>query len=95
MSIEWLFDRISDHTMKLWRYEVVGGFEPQRLRENVYLAPTLRREIKKKLLDGGVTALPKVLEAYIGEVVLSTDAMHLRQKGMASTGIGQVCLGLL
>ena len=42
--MEWLFDRIRNHITKLWRSEAVGGFEPHWLRENVYLAPTLRRE---------------------------------------------------
>ena len=64
--MELLLDRNKDHKTKLWRYEVAGGFQPHRLRENVYLASTLRRETKR-FLDGGVGALPKVLEAYMGE----------------------------
>ena len=38
------------------------GASSQQLRENVYLAPTLRVETK-----GGEGALPKVLEAYVVE----------------------------
>ena len=38
--------------------------KPQWLSGNVTLAPTLRKETKR-LLDGGVGALPKVLVAYM------------------------------
>jgi hypothetical protein len=65
MVIEWSLDRIKYHTKKLWGFETVGSFQP-RLRENIYLAPTLGRETKM-FLDSGVGALPKVLEAYMGE----------------------------
>ena len=44
------------------------GVQPERLKENVYLAPILNRETKG-FSDGGVGALPEVLEAYVGEVV--------------------------
>ena len=39
-------DSIRDRTTKLWRYEADGGFQPQQLKENVYLAPTLKRVTK-------------------------------------------------
>ena len=35
--MEWSFDGSKDHTKKLWRYEDAGGFQTQRLRENVHL----------------------------------------------------------
>ena len=41
-----LLERIKVYTTKLWRLEIVVGFQPQQLRENVCLAPTLRRETK-------------------------------------------------
>jgi hypothetical protein len=47
-----LFDRIRDWTTKLWRFEVVGGLQPQQLKENVYMGPTLRRETKGYLTVG-------------------------------------------
>jgi hypothetical protein len=46
MLMEWLLDRIGGMATKLWRFEVVGGFQTQRLRGNVYLAPTLRRDTR-------------------------------------------------
>jgi hypothetical protein len=45
----------------------LGGLLAQRLRENVYLAPTLGRETKDFFTVG--EAPPKVLEAYMGEMV--------------------------
>jgi hypothetical protein len=59
--------RIQDRTWKLWGSEAAGGFQPQRLKENVYLAPTLGRETKGFLMVGEPP--PKVLEAYMSEVV--------------------------
>ena len=44
--MECLLDGSKDHTTKLWRSKDVGGFQPQLLRKNVYLAPTIRRETK-------------------------------------------------
>ena len=72
-------DNMRDHRKKLWWSEDVGGFKSQQLRENVYLAPTLRRETKR-LLDGVVGPLPKVLEAYMGEATWPN--------GMAFTCLG-------
>jgi hypothetical protein len=51
---------IKDHTRKLCCSEAAWGFQPQRLRENVYLGPTLGRETKR-FLDGEIGDLPKVL----------------------------------
>ena len=67
MTIEWLFVRIEAPTWKLWGYEAAGGFQPQPLRENVYLASTLGRETRGFLTGGGTP--PKVLKAYMDEVV--------------------------
>ena len=61
--MKWYFDRISKHTTKLWRFEAIGGFHPLRLRKNVY----------KMLFEGGIGALPKVLEVYMGEAVFPTN----------------------
>ena len=52
MTIEWSLDHIKYHTKKLWGFEVVGGFQPHRAKENVYLAPTLGRETKCYLTVG-------------------------------------------
>jgi hypothetical protein len=52
MTIEWLVVRIKDHTWKLWGSKAAGGFQPQWLRDNVYLAPTLGRETKGFLMVG-------------------------------------------
>jgi hypothetical protein len=52
MRITWSYVSIKDHTWKLWRSEVAGGFKPQRLRENVYLAPTLGRKTNGFLMVG-------------------------------------------
>ena len=41
-----MLDRIRCHTTKLWMYEVIGGVQPQRLMEYVYLAQTLRKTTK-------------------------------------------------
>ena len=47
MLMEWLFVKIGFCTWELWRSEVVGDFKSQHLiKENVYLAPTLRRGTK-------------------------------------------------
>ena len=59
--------------MNLWRFKVVGGLHAQRLRENAYLAPTLRRETKFYLTVGWGPC-PKFLEAYMDEVALPTDS---------------------
>ena len=52
MSMGWFIARIKDHKMKIWKSEAVGGLQPQRLRENIYLTPTLRRETKDYLTVG-------------------------------------------
>jgi hypothetical protein len=52
MTMKWLFDSIKDHTKKLWRFKVIGGFQPQQFREDAYLAPTLGRETKGYLIVG-------------------------------------------
>ena len=52
MSITWMLDKIKGQTMKLWRFEAIEELQPQQLRENVYLAPTLRRETKSYLMVG-------------------------------------------
>jgi hypothetical protein len=68
MRIEWFVVRIQYRTWKLWGSEAAGGFYPQWLRQNVYLVPTLGRETKGFFMVGGGPP-PKVLEAYMGEVV--------------------------
>jgi hypothetical protein len=50
--MEWLHVSIRDHTMMLYCSKTVGGFQSQQLRENVYLAPSLGREIKGLLTVG-------------------------------------------
>ena len=68
--MKWLLDRSRDNITKLWRSKAAGGFQPQWLRENVYLAPTLKRETKG--FHDGAEALPKVLEAYMDEAAWPT-----------------------
>lgn len=41
-----LFDRIIDDTKRLWGPEAAGGYQPQVLRENIYLAPSLGKHPK-------------------------------------------------
>ena len=50
--MEWLLDKRKDHTTKSLRSEDVGDFKSQWLKENVYLAPPLRRETKGHLIVG-------------------------------------------
>ena len=64
--MEWCIDHQVIEVLSYW------GFLALVAKENVYLAPTLRREIKKSF-DGGMKDLPKALNAYIGEVALSTN----------------------
>ena len=65
--MKWLIVNMRHYTTKLWCFKAAGGFHPQQLRENVYLAPTLGKETNNFLMVG--MALPKVLNAYIGEAV--------------------------
>jgi hypothetical protein len=41
-----VFLRFEYHTWTLWRSEAIGGFYPELLRNNVYLAPTFGRDTK-------------------------------------------------
>ena len=41
--MELLLDTVKDYVTKLWRSKATGGFQPQRLRVNDYLALALRR----------------------------------------------------
>jgi hypothetical protein len=50
--MEWLVVIIKYHMWKLWSLELLGGFKPQQLRKNVYLALTIDREIKGFLAVG-------------------------------------------
>ena len=43
--MNWLLDRIGDQTTKLWRFELLET-PAQQLRENIFLAQTLKRETK-------------------------------------------------
>jgi hypothetical protein len=49
MTMEWSYVSIKDHTRKLCCSENVGGFQSQRLRENMYLAPILGRKKRQKV----------------------------------------------
>lgn len=50
--MDYSLDGSGDQLMKLWRFEVVEGHQPQQIRENVYMAPTLRRGTKDYLTMG-------------------------------------------
>ena len=69
--MSWSLDRSKYHTTKLWRYQVVGGFQPQWQRKISTWLQIL--EERQMLLDGGGGPLPKVLEAHMGEAALLTN----------------------
>jgi hypothetical protein len=76
MLLKWLLDRIGDHTTKLWGLKLLGDSNPNG-KGIMFAWPQLLGE-RQKLLDGGVGALSKVLEAYMNEVVLLTDPIWRR-----------------
>ena len=62
--------------MKLWRFKAARGLQPPRLRENVYMAPTFRRETKCDLTWArGPMQSPRGL---YGEVALRINLAHCK-----------------
>ena len=60
MWMEWLLDKGQDHLTKLWRFEVVG---------DKCLRGRNSWESNKRFSNVVVKAMPKVLEAHVGEAV--------------------------
>jgi hypothetical protein len=80
-----LFVIFKDHTLKLWRSKVVGGFYPQWLRDNVYLVPTLGRETKAFLTVGEGPCQKSYRLIWVRQYGRQT---HPKPNGTTSMGIG-------
>ena len=70
-----------------WKSNVVEGLQPQRLRQNVYIAPSFRRGTKGYLMVGWGPCT-KSRGLYGCDKVVGRT--HLRLKGTIFTGFGPI-----